>query len=120
MEGGGIGGGALITLRDTSSIHHNTANAGAGISAGGRVSLAGSSSVHHNVADEGGGGGILIFAGRLELAGQSQIRENTAAEPGGGILHDDDVVLSGVVCAPDPDRNVFGNTPDDCTTVDID
>lgn len=106
---------------------------GGGISNGdGSVTLKGSVIVSGNIASQYGGG--FVGSGALGLEGQSAISNNTA-QAGGGIYSHGDISMSpastvtsnsgggidhsygtrtGVDCSPDPNANVFGNTPDDC------
>jgi predicted outer membrane repeat protein len=140
--GGGIdsvGSSAVLVLKGTSSVRGNTATGygGGGILADhGRVTLSGDASISGNTTSQYGGG--YAGSGVLTMAGDASISDNSA-ETGGGVYSGGDIVMtttnsvtgntaigyaggvdhsygsrSGVVCYPEPDANVFGNSPGDC------
>lgn len=118
IDGGGIRTeGADIALRDRSSIVSNLAaddGDGGGIYADTEsISLLGSTTVAGNEARKGGG---IRTQGPLTMSAGASITGNNARQTNGGIDYAAPYAPVGVVCAPDPGANVYGNTPNDCGT----
>jgi hypothetical protein len=138
---GSLANSGTLTMNDASSIHHNTipgdslfcaTGAGGGVRNTGSLRLNDSASIHDNgvsggcgprrppPADRARGGGVYN-EGSLTMAGASSIHSNAVASTvdgaaglGGGLYKASGGTLVGVICAPNPDANVHGNTPDDC------
>lgn len=112
--GGGIFNDGNVIMRGTSSVRQNLAQfEGGGIAADSRyarLEMWATSSVRDNTADTGGG--VWLRNGALTMSGAATITGNAAVDwrPVAGGLFAEDVLLTGIVCAPDPDANVFDNT----------
>jgi hypothetical protein len=143
-DGGGIFNGGNLTLRDVIVTRNRAGfGGGIWVSALGfepaRLILAGKTRVSRNSA-YGYGGGVHSFAPVI-MKDSSQVIGNTARNGGGGVYVLDELVMldrsritgnsaggtggggvfqdrgdprPGVVCAPAPGANVFGNAPNDC------
>ncbi|MDR2491272.1 MAG: hypothetical protein LBD20_07715 [Spirochaetaceae bacterium] len=80
--GGGIATKRGISMKDSASIHHNTAlqGGGGGIITDSSVTMEGASSIYENQAITGGG-----VKGSVNMSGTSVIHTNTATGDGGGV-----------------------------------
>ena len=119
---GGVSNRGRLTMNDRSSIRGN-GSGGGGVGNSGILTMNDQSSIRDNTSKDIGGG--VLNSGWLTMNDASTISGNTARggglaprEHAGGGLYvwgGSDEVLVGVICAPNPDANVFGNTPDDCS-----
>jgi predicted outer membrane repeat protein len=118
-DGAGIDleGGNLIMFDQSSIVDNHCLPSGDGdgggvYSEGDTVAMFGSSTIARNSARSGGG---VLAQSRLEMSPTSSITDNTARIDGGGLKGVSlFFVPVGVVCAPAPNANVYGNSPDQC------
>ena len=114
--GGGVANaGGSVRLGDEAAIHGNRAPSGGGLDTVGRgtVTLRESSSIFENAAEAGPGGGVSVRGGSFRMVGGATVRANNATQPGGGLSRASGTI-GGVSCGPHTFANVFANTPDDC------
>ncbi len=118
-DGGGIDleGGSLIMFDQSSIVDNHALPSGDGdgggvYSEGDAVAMYGSSTIARNSARYGGG---VLAQSRLEMSPTSSITDNSARIDGGGAKGVSGFFVPvGMVCAPEANANVFGNTPDQC------
>ena len=109
---GGVANWGTLTMNGSSSIEGNTALAAGGAYNSGILVMKDSSSIRQNTADNYAAG--VANTGTLRMRGSASITANsTHPDSVGGGVYDDGGTLDGVRWPPDPDPNVYDNSPDD-------